>query len=228
MLDFCTVLIASASPCYMFRDQGMCRQRRFSDHHETMLQPHPPQPLHTITTTIPPQCAHLVCLGILEPTYFKNTGSRYSRLFAGDLVVGTWLLLMTFERCKHFTRGWKLMDSSLGQHEQLFFSATLTLMRSAFSFVRISFPGKMCGVQETFDHIISLKMMKPLKHVLSFAPSKLIFLPPKPHNELHLHLHICLYRSRTCNFDAWWSSTTTLRFSDRNDEIEHVHTLDLR
>ena len=52
----------------------MCPQLRFSDHHETMLQPHPPtQPLHTITTTIPPQCAHLVCLGILAPTTTSKT-----------------------------------------------------------------------------------------------------------------------------------------------------------
>ena len=46
----------------------------------------------------------------------------------------------------------------------------------------------MCGVQETFDHIISLKMMKPLKDVLSFAPSKLIFLP----NELMNYIYISI------------------------------------
>ena len=95
-------------------------------------------------------------------------------------------------------------------------------MRSAFSFVRISFPGKMFGVfQETrFDRVISLKMMKSLKDVLSFVPSKLTFLPPEPiMNYIYiLHLHICLHRSRTCitinycshkkkKWGAWWSST---------------------
>lgn len=65
-------------------------------------------------------------------------------------------------------------------------------MRSAFSFVRISFPEKMFGVQETFDRIISLKMMKSLKDVLSFAPSKLIFLPPKPIMN-YIYLSISVY-----------------------------------
>ena len=120
MLDFCTVLIDSASPCNMLGDQGMCPQHRFSDHHETMLQPHPPtQPLHTITTTIPPQCAHLVCLGILEPTsehwvpQFAAIRGRSSGLVPGSPYDDFRTMLL-------FTKGWKLMESSRNQHEQLF------------------------------------------------------------------------------------------------------------
>lgn len=173
------VSVTTMKPCYSLIHQHNHYHHNPSSMRSSCLSWYPGA--NWLKRTLGAIRGYSLCIG------FPNTQSKRSS--------GWYLALsMTFERC-YFHKGWMLMFFPESTWTTVFCSSTLTLMRSAFSFVRISFPGKMFGVQETLDHIISLKMMKSLKDILSLAPWKLIFLPPKPMMN-YIYLSICLYRSR--------------------------------